>query len=193
MWFKKKKKNIDKATAYLKADVEHASGAIEIPQEDMPVCTRLADGLHVCYLIDSGDHYDYVQQRDLDQQGRTHDELHRLAVENLVQRIQGAESEVHDYQGAFVFTMGGDFEASALIVDDLWDSAFRQFVEGDYLAALPARDLLMFCDSKSEEGISQLDQLVGRVEAEPISDHPLTNTLYVRRGGSWSPWKRDAN
>jgi hypothetical protein len=39
--------------------------------------------------------------------------------------------------------MGGDFDAS-LILLSLSDGQFRQFVRGDYSAAVPARDILAF-------------------------------------------------
>jgi len=46
----------------------------------------------------------------------------------------------------FAFFMRGDFEASVILLDDLWDGESRQFVTGEYAAAIPARDMLAFCD-----------------------------------------------
>jgi uncharacterized protein YtpQ (UPF0354 family) len=76
---------------------------------------------------------------------------------------------------------GGDFEASLILLDQLWDEHFRQFVSGDYAIAIPARDVLAFCDDDSEEGIGELEQLFARIA--PMDDHLISDKLYVRREG----------
>ena len=89
------------------------------------------------------------------------------------------------YQGVFAFLMHGDFEASVILLDDLWDGEFRQFVKGEYAAAIPARDMLAFCDSTSADGIAELQRIIQRVQ--PTGGHLLTKMIYVRRGGRWQP------
>jgi len=81
--------------------------------------------------------------------------------------------------------MRGDFEASVILLDDLWDREFRQFVTGEYAAAIPARDMLAFCDSSSADGIAELQRIIERVQ--PTGDHLLTKTIYVRRDSKWQP------
>ena len=89
------------------------------------------------------------------------------------------------YQGVFAFLMRGDFEASIILLDDLWDGEFRQFVTGEYAAAIPARDMLAFCDSSSADGVAELQRIIERVQ--PTGDHLLTKTIYVRRDSIWQP------
>ena len=38
------------------------------------------------------------------------------------------------------------------------------FVTGEYAAAIPARDMLAFCDSSSADGIAELHRVIERVQ-----------------------------
>jgi len=62
----------------------------------------------------------------------------------------------------------------------------RQFVRSrEYAAAIPARDMLAFCDSSSADGIAELQRVIERVQ--PTGDHLLTKAIYVRRDSKWQP------
>ena len=54
-------------------------------------------------------------------------------------------------------------------------------VDGDLVFAVPSRSVLLFTGSKNAAGLAFLRQLAGEVAGE--ADHPLTPTLFVRRGG----------
>ena len=79
--------------------------------------------------------------------------------------------------------MGGNFEASLVLLDDLWADSFRRFVSGVYAVAIPARDVLAFCDADSAAGKDELRDLIGRVY--PNGDHPLANKLFFRTADGW--------
>ena len=83
--------------------------------------------------------------------------------------------------------LGGNFEASLLLIDDLWDRQLAHLAPNDFVAAVPTRDVLAVCDANSEAGIDELRQIVLRAEG---GDHPLATTLYRRpRGiGAWRPY-----
>ena len=70
-----------------------------------------------------------------------------------------------------------------ILLDDLWNASFRQFVQGDYLIALPARDVLAFCDASSDAGRAELAELINRLKGS--EDHPLSQKLYIRRENQW--------
>jgi hypothetical protein len=78
--------------------------------------------------------------------------------------------------------LDGNFEASLLLLDDLWDKELSKFVEGHFTAALPARDVLAFSDSASVDGIIELKKIVARVVN---GDHLLSSSLYHRDGHKW--------
>jgi uncharacterized protein YtpQ (UPF0354 family) len=66
------------------------------------------------------------------------------------------------YGNVFTFLMDGDFEASIMLLDEFWDGEFRKFVTGKYAAAIPARDVLAFCDADSTAGIAELQEVINR-------------------------------
>jgi uncharacterized protein YtpQ (UPF0354 family) len=188
MFWKKKKKITDQAIAYIKAsNPAPVAGekVIELPPDATPVVRRYSEDLCICYMVDCGKHYEYVQESHLTAEQIDRDELHRIGLQNLKLVVARRDARVQPYKNIFAFLMGGDFEASVILMDELWDREFRQFVKGDYAAAIPARDILSFCDSNSAEGISELQELIERMQ--PVGDHLLTKSIYVRRNGDWKP------
>ena len=79
--------------------------------------------------------------------------------------------------------LDGHFEASLVLLDDLWDEALASYAPNGFIVALPARDVIAFCDAKSETGIAQLRDMVNRITAK--GDHLVSQSLYQREGGAW--------
>jgi uncharacterized protein YtpQ (UPF0354 family) len=138
--------------------------------------------LIVTYVVDTGDAYDLLQQRHLTKDGIDRDAVHGIGLNNLA-RLASERARVRPFKNVFAITMGGDFEASLMLLDPLWDEFFRRFVQGDYAVAAPARDILTFCDAASTAGVAELRELVRRVF--PDGDHLLSEHLFVRRDRAW--------
>ena len=79
--------------------------------------------------------------------------------------------------------MGGNFEASLLLVDELCDETYCHVVENDFVAVIPQRDILAFCDSESDVGEAQLIETIARIW--PSEDHLLSDKLYRRVDRQW--------
>ena len=148
---------------------------------DEPVFRALGNGLLVAYVVDTGDALQVLQYRHLAESGFAAGELHIRAVENLL-GLAREKLEVRSCRGVFVALMGGNFEASLLIVDRIWDETLAHLVPNGFVAAVPARDILAFCDIASQAGIAELRAIVARAET---LDHPLIPTLLCRQGASW--------
>ena len=175
-----------RAVAYLKAALPNdGSPLVEVTKEDSPIARLYADGLCVCYVVDVGESYQYVQRRHLSEDGLTSEQLHRVALDNLADLANQRQLRVQPHGNVFAVLMGGDFEASMMLLDPLWDQNFRQFVKGDYAVVIPNRDILAFCDSTSENGVKELREVVRRVHTS--SDHPISDKVFVRRQKTWQP------
>lgn len=173
-----------RATAYLKAqDMDDSDTVVELSYDDSPVLRPLVVPLLVSYVVDAGDRYELVQNRHLKDEGIDEQALHRIGLANLAQLVNERPPQVHPYGHIFAVVMGGDFEASLLLLDSLWEKRFRQFVHGDYAVAVPARDILAFCDASSTEGLHELREVIQRVFA--TGEHVLSSRLYVRHQGRW--------
>ena len=171
------------AVAYLKPEIPRSdpAPALALSGDDSPVLRAFATGLVTAYLIDEGDTFSYVQGRDLREAGLGEEELHRLAVANLAKLAEGKAS-VRESGPVWAVFLDGNFEASLMLVDDLWTHGLREYAT-DPVVAIPARDVLAFCDVESAAGVSELRAVVKR--AWPLGDHLLSESLYRRVDGIW--------
>jgi len=174
----------DQAVAYLKASpVDAPSLVYRLSILDEPVIRPAFAGLHVCYLVDRGQCFEYVQNRHLQAEGISADQLHQIGLSNLRRLAIKRRWRVEPHSQIFAFVMGGDFEATAMLVNEFWNNEFRQFVSGKYAAAVPARDVMVFCDAGHPEAVTQLQQVIGRIW--PNGDHLISNKVYVRKHDNW--------
>ena len=170
--------------AYLKAAVSDQEPVdMELSHEDSPVLRDLGNGLVVAYLVDEGEGFAYVQYRDLQAAGVSEIELHRAAIANLSD-LAATHLKVQPYGQIFAVFMEGNFEASVLLLDDVWDRALKDYTPRGVVVACPARDVLAFGDAGSEEALSELRGVVRRLR-DAGGDHLLTFSLYRRESGQW--------
>jgi uncharacterized protein YtpQ (UPF0354 family) len=181
-----------RAIAYVVSPGRKDRPAVTLPTADAPVLTDLGNGLSVGYVVDQGEYFQYILSRDLRAAGMTQVELHRNAVANLATMLNDRNARVHAWDDAFAVLFDGNFEASLILVDDLWDKALAPFAPNGFLAALPNKNVLAFCDMKTPMGPQQLRRII---EDAGSSDRPITTTLYcrdpVRR--DWRPYRDESS
>jgi uncharacterized protein YtpQ (UPF0354 family) len=175
-----------RAIAYLKANLSEEDGDVFLEGDDEPVVMNLNNGLLVTYLVDQGDHFDYIQQRHLKSAALDEVQLHQIAIGNLATMLSEHGANLRKSDVAFGVLFDGHFEASLILLDSLWDGELAHLAPNGFIAALPTRDILAFCDAASEAGIAQLQRIIERVEG---GDHPLKPILYRRdsRTHTWRP------
>jgi len=174
-----------RAIASLKLALPTDGQGTVLPKRDAPVLTNLNNGLLIAYLVDQQNHFQYVQQRHLDAARITEAELHRRGVANLSALLSQKGADVRPYQNIFAVLFSGNFEASLILIDDLWNNTLAHLAPNGFIAAVPCRDILAFCDSESDSGIQELRQLVQRAEQ---GDHPISSVLYRRHDSIWAPY-----
>jgi uncharacterized protein YtpQ (UPF0354 family) len=174
------------AIAYIKGQVPGDDPAlrIKLDEENAPVLKRLEGGLLVAYVMDEGKQFAYVQGRHLRAAGIGVDQLHVRAVANLGKLTEGRVT-IRQYGPIWVLFCGGNFEASLILLDEMWD-ALSTYHSGEPVIALPARDILCFCKSSSTAGIAELRAAIKR--CWPRGDHLITDKLFGRRGRAWVPY-----
>ena len=177
------KTDVLEALAYLKPEIPRSDPApiVSLSTDDAPVMREFLPGLLTAYLVDEGDSFAYVQGRDLRHAGIAEEELHRQAIANLATLAQDRLT-IRENGPVSALFLDGNFEASLLLLDDLWTDRLREYAR-DPIVAIPSRDVLAFCDVESAAGVSALRAVVKRVW--PLGDHPLTENLYRRIDGKW--------
>lgn len=143
----------------------------------------LNDDLVVVYAIDTPSNIAYLSPDELEGLGVQREGLRALAVRNLRGLLPGIE--VHRGELVSMVTADGNYEASLLLFADLWERE-RDRLRGEPVAAVPARDLLLFADSANADAVAQLRQLAAKMRAE--ASYALTDRLFVLREGQWQPF-----
>jgi uncharacterized protein YtpQ (UPF0354 family) len=106
--------------------------------------------------------------------------LRHLALSNLHRLLAKIEARpVAD--GISLITAGGDYDTSLLLADALWSSGQIE-VDGDIVAAAPAKGALLVTGSRNVAGIAHLRALAAELAAGPYG---LTAALFVWRGGKF--------
>ena len=147
----------------------------------VPVHESLNSELDVVYAEDSPHNIRYLNTTNLEMLGIDQKSLRLQAIENLTTLLQG-EVEVHGGDGVYLVSAGGNYEASFLLFDEFWESQVLE-VEGDYVVAIPTRDLLLVTGSENSDGIARIRQAAG--SASSNGAYTLTPVLFVRRDGAF--------
>jgi len=174
----------DQAIAYLKGSPpEDGRPVVTLSPKDSPVVRPYLGDLHVCYLVDKGQSYGYIQNRHLEDDRISADDLHAIGLRNLKRLITQRNARVQPHGNVFALLAGGDFEASVMLLDDFWEGEFRKFVSGKFAVAIPARDVLAFCDADSAGGIAELYEVINRIW--PTGNHLVSGKIYIRQTAGW--------
>jgi uncharacterized protein YtpQ (UPF0354 family) len=134
--------------------------------------------LTILYAEDRPKQIRYLTPANLQELGLTAAELRPLAVENLRRLLP--EIELHRSPTVTMITAGGSYEASLLLLDEVWSGKIVP-VEGDPVVAIPTRDLLLLTGTKTPGGVARLREIASKSVAD--SSYRLTDTLFVRRDG----------
>lgn len=154
--------------------VRTAQGTRESPQ---PLTEPFNDELAIVYAEDRPQLVRYLTTRD-DVGDRA--KLRALALDNLRRVIPKIEMEGNS-SGSFIIHAGGSYEASLLLVDDLWSSGQIK-VDGDIVVAVPSREALLVTGSHNQASIRLLRSAAVKLAAGPYA---LTSALFVYRGGKF--------
>jgi uncharacterized protein YtpQ (UPF0354 family) len=144
------------------------------------VSEPLVADLSVFYAIDEEGRIHYLTENDRAKLNLGLPALRKLAMTNLKRLLP--EVSRKGSAPVFGFVADGNYESSLLLSDKLWEEEAKN-VEGDIVAAVPSRDVLVFTGSKSKDGIATVREVVSQVEKG--GDHLISSTLIVRRNGRW--------
>ena len=174
--------NLNKAIAYFKATWNSDEPPdVALANNDLPIDNPYCDGLSVFYVLDEGEQFALVQNKHIREAGITIAQLNQYGVENLTKIAD--EVEMTENDGIIYFSGSGNFEASLLLVEKIWTEWLVEYCPHGYIAAIPARDILVVCDRNDEKGITRLCDIVERVW--PEGDHLLSKSLFCYERGNW--------
>jgi len=139
----------------------------------------LVDGLQVAYAIDSDRTIAYIPQSQFAEWNITTDQLHDVALDNLVARSESmVASAAQDPDGQIsliLFQTGDGYDASRLLLPTLHDR-LREHLGSPFAAAIPTRDLLL-CFRSDPDTIARVkEQVADDFQKMP---HQVTDRLLL--------------
>lgn len=138
----------------------------------------LNEELVVLYAEDTPATLRYLTREQLADAGVTASMLRDRAVDNLMALLPTIE--LYGTEGVYMLTAGGTYEASLLLADSIWESG-QVVVDGDYVVAIPARDVLLVTGSNDHDNIDKLRRMAASVAAD--TPYRLTEVLFIYRNG----------
>ncbi len=141
--------------------------------------------LVILYAEDSPKNLRYFTTKDLELVNLKVADLKSLAIRNLSKIVP--KIEIQSGNGFYIVTAGGNYEASLILFESLWDGVQIK-VDGDYVIAIPSRDMLLVTGTKNKEGIKKISELAINIVAE--DSYHLTSDLFVRREGKFIKYEK---
>ena len=143
------------------------------------VTQPLIAGLAVTYVLDGDRTIAYLPQDVLKRWNKTIDELHDIALQNLIARSQSIQAHAaQDDDGSInlvVFQTLDGFDATRLLLPTLHDR-LRQVLGSPFAAAIPNRDILL-CFRGGEDTVTQLSAQVK--QDFRTMPHQVTDKLFL--------------
>ncbi|MDO5694007.1 MAG: hypothetical protein Q4G70_16260 [Pseudomonadota bacterium] len=173
----------------LQAQIDDGRVALAPQPDELPLLRASGGVFGVAYVIDEGQHYAFATPAEVRQAGLSVDELHRIAVRHFTESLRDGTFQPRligddrsPYRG---LVMGGDFEATLVLIDRLWDEKLARYTPHGAVVAIPSRDICAFCDAGSAEGVAHLRQLLHRMRDEDRQE--IGGGLLQRVNGRWVP------
>lgn len=141
---------------------------------------ELNDELIVLYAEDTPATVRYLSRQQLDGAGVKPSVLRARAMDNLMALLPAIE--LYGTDGVYMLTAGGTYEASLLLAASIWDSG-QVVVDGDYVVAIPARDVLLVTGSNDPDNIEKLRRMAASVTVD--TPYRLTEVLFIYRNGTF--------
>ncbi|MBO9565818.1 MAG: DUF1444 family protein [Niastella sp.] len=135
------------------------------------VSEKYNNELLITYVQDTENSMRYLTDEDLKKLNITKDSLKAIAIRNLDRVLPNAK--IHGGDGVYMVTAGGNYEASLILPSVLWTKE-NFAVKGDFVMAVPSRDLLLITGSNDKAGIAKLKEFVAKSYKTgnyTISDH----------------------
>ena len=139
----------------------------------------LAGDIWIVYAVDLPKAIQALTESQMQELHMKAEDLRELALQNLRRILPNIEQHG---EGPWYVLTAGDYTASLLLVDKIW-TQLEDSVEGDVIAAVPARDVLLFTGSRSKEGIEAVRRKTREIHEG--GDHVVSQTLLRFTSGKW--------
>lgn len=148
----------------------------------------LLDELRVGYALDSQRSMAYIPRKLFHEWGISIDQLHEIALANLVARSQVLQAQAAQDEGGgvnlvLIQTMDG-YDASRILLPGLHEH-LKEFLGSQFVAAIPNRDILI-CFRNREQTVATMQR---QVEDDfRTMPHQITPRFFLITADGIAPW-----
>lgn len=114
------------------------------------------EDLIIAYASDGEHSLSYLREEDLVTLDVEKGELLQIALENLKHKLPDIQR--HGNDGFYLLTAGGMFELSLILLHEIWDP-HQMPVDGDFVIAIPNRDMLLITGSHDAGSLEKISQM----------------------------------
>jgi uncharacterized protein YtpQ (UPF0354 family) len=157
-----------------------------LPPNDLATAPFVGD-LVVVYAFDQPHSFAFAS---VDELGMSLEDARSVALDNLRERIPHDLSTQGDGK-SFMFTIGGNFEATLVLLPELWDQIGSQ-LPGDVVVCVLARDICLVTSTGTAGGVASLIEARNRILDGMPAQEVISPALLVRRGGAWGVFEAAA-
>lgn len=162
----------------------------QVPEREM-VRQSIIDGLDVAYALDAERTISYIPRRIFEQWGMDIDELHEIAIQNLVERSEQIEAQADQGEDGTVRliviqTLDG-YDASRVLLPSLHER-LSEHLGSPFVAGIPNRDILL-CFRSDKEVVGRLQKQVH--EMHQNMPHQVSDRLVLVTPDGIAPYSPD--
>ena len=142
------------------------------------------EDLIIVYMQDKELSLSSINQEDFEKLGIAKDTLFDFSIKNLEEILP--EFRSYRENDVYHIVAGGTFEASLILLKSIWTKENFN-VDGDFVIAIPCRDLLFITGSNNSIGIAKLKESAEKMYNE--GDHDITPLLYKWNGSRFEKYE----
>jgi len=167
---------IIKPIAYLD-DIRDVSMKMGATKDIEGVYEKYNDQLIIAYAEDTKNSIRYLTHADIKSLSISEDSVKSIAIKNLEQLLPNIQRQGGD--GVYMLSAGGDYEASIILLNNLLTKENLP-VDGDFVIAIPNRDMLLITGSNDQVGISKLKEVAKK--SFETGNYKVSEYLYKWNG-----------
>lgn len=161
-------------------DIIKLQGSIDEDVSIGLVWEKYNEELIIVYGEDKEKSISYFNEDDLINLNLNRSQLRKLAIDNIKKIISEFEKIV--VEEGFMLTAGGTYEASLILLTDIWKKSNFEFI-GEITIGVPNRDLLLVVDSNNIHKVEEMKNKIAGCFNN--YNHPISEKIYKWNGGKF--------
>lgn len=149
------------------------------------VYEKYNDQLIIIYAEDNENSVQTLTHKDLENLSLNKDSLRVIATRNLDSLLTKIEKRGEN--GTYMITAGGNYEASIILLKYIFTKK-NLLVNGDYVIAIPTRDILLVTGSKNQKGLNNIRKTAK--EIFETGNYLVSQYLFKWDGNKFEPFGR---